>query len=73
MRGNHMTTTTNPRVMAGYLNMAEVCRLLGINRYALLWQSEAGFLPMPSYRIGRRTYYTPDQVDIIARKLKKDS
>ena len=62
-----MISTTNPRVRAGYWTITELTEYLGLNYPATYTQIQMGIFPAPSHLLGKRKYYTPEQVQEIKK------
>lgn len=45
-----------------YLNQAEIGKLVGLSTFVVMFHRRNGYIPKPSHKIGKKYYYTPEQV-----------
>jgi hypothetical protein len=55
------------RQVRGFFNIHETARLLNINYQTVRQNIQRGSIPAPSQLIGRRRYYTADEVETLVR------
>ena len=63
------TTILNERQRLGYFNIHETAKLLKISCQKVRQNIRRGDIPGPSRFIGRRLYYTTDEVERLATAL----
>lgn len=56
-------SATLRRKQAGHLNVTEMAKLLGVNKYTFFYWVNRGLVPKPTITFtGRRRYYAPREV-----------
>jgi hypothetical protein len=64
-------TAEERRSILGLLNVAEAARRLGIPVRKMHWEITAGRLPAPKVRLGKRSYYTADDLPTLADRCSQ--
>ena len=61
-------TADERRSVLGLFNVSEAARQLGVPVRKMHWNVTAGHLPSPGIRLGKRLYYSMDDLDILDRR-----
>ena len=64
-------TAPERRNVLGLFNVSEAARELGVPVRKMHWEITAGRLPAPRIRLGKRLYFTADDLETLARQCAK--
>ena len=64
-------TAPERRSVLKLFNVSEAARKLGIPVRKMHWEITAGRLPAPQIRLGKRLYFTADDLETLARQCSQ--
>ena len=66
-------TAPERRTVLKLFNVSEAARELGIPVRKMHWDITAGRLPAPQIRLGKRLYFTADDLETLARQCAQET